>query len=78
MIERGSVSRSMLFFALTLLLLRLQSFEIVVETVEAFLPQAAIAFEPIVDAFQRGRFEPARAPLRRASIDCNDCIAINN
>src|SRR6476660_1895218 len=67
MIEHGSESRSMLFFSPMLLFLRLQGFEIILETIEARLPQAAIAFEPIVNAFQCGRFEPARAPLRRAA-----------
>src|SRR5262245_10478231 len=74
MIERGSVSRSMLFFAPILLLLRLQSFEIVFETIEALLPQAAIAFEPIVNALQCGRFEPTGAPLRRAAARDQACV----
>ena len=61
----------MLFLSATFLLrrlwLRLQDFEIVVEPIEALLPQAAIAFEPVVNAFQRGRFEPAGPPLRLAA-----------
>ena len=45
----------------------MQGFEVVLETIEALLPQAAIAFEPIVNALQCGRFEPTGAPLRRAA-----------
>src|SRR5690348_5639838 len=66
-IERGSVSRSMLFFTPTLPLLRLQVFEIIFEAVEALSPEATIAFKPIVNALQRSGFEPAWAPLRRAA-----------
>src|SRR6185437_10426792 len=74
MIERGSVSRSMLFLAPIFLLLRFQDFEIVVETIEALLPQAAIAFEPIVNAFQRSRFKLARTPLRFAAACDEACV----
>src|SRR5581483_6669511 len=74
MIERGSVSRSTLFFTPTFSLLRLQGFEIVVESVEPLLPQATIAFEPIVNAFQGGRFEPARTPLRFTAARDQACV----
>src|SRR5438128_464933 len=56
----------MLFLAATLLLLRLQLLQVNVQAVETLLPKAAIFFEPIVDAFQRPRLDPAGPPLRFA------------
>src|SRR3990170_3795746 len=63
-IERGSRSKSMLFLALTFLLLGLQYFEIIVEAVEPFLPKPAIFGEPVVDALERGRLDLAGPQLR--------------
>ncbi len=56
-----------LFFASTLLLLRLQCAQIVVQSIEARDPEAAIAFEPVVDGLEGGRLDPARPPLRLAA-----------
>src|SRR2546423_14274473 len=53
MIDRASRSRSRLLLALTLLLLGLQLLEVIVQAVEAFLPEAAIALQPVVDVPQR-------------------------
>src|SRR5687768_18252739 len=70
MMARGSRSRSMLLLADTLLLrfvLRLQLAKIILQAVETFFPEAAIALQPIVNAFQSLGFDAARAPLRLAS-----------
>src|SRR5439155_5799385 len=50
-----------------LLVLGLQCLEVVVEAVKAFLPEAAVAIEPVVDAFEGGGLDPAGPPLRRAT-----------
>src|ERR1700722_8821968 len=58
MIERASVSRSTLFFAAMLVLLftafgihGLELFQIDVEAVETLVEEAAVVFQPFVDAF---------------------------
>src|SRR4051812_22676499 len=55
-----------MFFVLAAVL-GLQAPEIVIEPVEPFFPELAIAIEPIVDAFEGRRLEPTRAPLRLAT-----------
>src|SRR4249919_3580861 len=67
MIERGSCSRSRLLFTLTLLLLRLQRFEIITQPIEALVPKPAILFEPAVGFLERPNIDTARAHL---SITC--------
>ena len=44
--------------------LRLKLAEVVVEAVEALLPELAVILEPLVDAAQRLRLDLARPPLR--------------
>ncbi len=53
-------------FAATPFLLRLQLAQIVVQAIQALLPEAAIMLEPPSGILERARFEPARAPLRLA------------
>src|SRR5438045_137948 len=54
-----------LFFSLaTLVLLGLQLGEVVLESVEAFLPEAAVLLDPGVHVFERAGVETARPPLR--------------
>src|ERR1700716_3179848 len=60
---RGSCSSSRLFFTSTLLLLHLQFTQIYVQSIEAFLPEAAVAFEPVVNALEGARFDSAGTPL---------------
>src|SRR6266545_904692 len=50
--------------AAVFLLLLLQFLQVGVQAIEAFLPIAAIALEPLVGILERPRFEPAGAPLR--------------
>src|SRR5262245_61837876 len=69
----GSRSRSMLFLADTLLLLGLQGTKILIEPIEALFPQAAIAFQPVVNALQRIRFDAAGAPLCLARAGDESC-----
>src|SRR5258708_26944925 len=64
---RGSSSRSRLFFTPTLLLLRLQFTQIIIQPIEARLPEAAITLEPVVNALQCRGFDAARTPLRLAA-----------
>jgi len=45
----------------------LQHFQIGVETIEAFLEEPAIVFEPVVDILQRLRLDAAGAELRLAA-----------
>ena len=47
----------------------LQLTKILVEPVEACLPQPAILFHPARNVVQRRRLEPARTPLRVAPLD---------
>src|SRR5438874_330924 len=67
MIDRGSCSRSRLFLALTLLLLGLHYLQIILQAVEAFLPQPAIALEPGADVLEGVRLDAAGPPLRLAA-----------
>src|SRR5438128_1291895 len=67
MIDRGSCSRSTLFLALTLLLLGLQYLQIILQPIEAFLPQPAVALEPVVDVLEGVRLDAAGPPLRLAA-----------
>src|SRR5256885_11683163 len=67
MIDRGSCLRSRLFLALTLLLLGLQYLQIILQPIEAFLPQPAVALEPIVDLLDGVRLDAAGPPLRLAA-----------
>src|SRR6185436_6545670 len=67
MIAFGSRSRSMLFLAATLRLLSLlglQFLEVDLQPIEALFPEAAIAFQPVVNAAQCVRFDAAGPPLR--------------
>src|SRR5437660_9146927 len=50
-----------------LLVLGLQRLEVVIEAVKAFLPEAAVAIEPVVDAFEGRGLDPTGPPLRRAT-----------
>ncbi len=45
----------------------LQYAQITVETLEALLPEAAIALRPVGDLLERTRLEPAGPPLRLAT-----------
>src|SRR5262245_27604345 len=65
--SEGNVSVIALFLASTSLLLCLQLSQIFVEAVEALLPEAAVALEPVHRVLHRGRFQPARPPLRLAA-----------
>src|SRR6185503_856471 len=73
MMACGSRSRSMLFLAATLrlrlcrFLCRLQLVQVVLQAIEARFPEAAIAFQPIVNAAQCARFDAAGPPLRLAA-----------
>src|ERR1044071_1013769 len=75
MIARGSVSKSMLFFAATLRLLGfclghavgLQRLEVVVEPVEPLLPQPAVFLQPIVGLLERVDLDLAGTHLRVAA-----------
>src|SRR5580704_16753179 len=72
MIERGSLCRSrLLFTAMSFNLgfrrFGLQHFQIGVEAIETLLEEPAIAFEPIVDVFERLRLDAAGAELRFAA-----------
>src|SRR6185312_7971222 len=69
-IARASCARSRLFCSATVLLLWLlclQRLEVIVEAVEPLLPEPPIVVEPLVDALEGSRFEPAGPPLRRAA-----------
>src|ERR1700736_2349249 len=50
-----------------LLLLGLKFLEIIVQPVEAGVPEAAILFKPVVDVLKAGRLDPAWPPLRLAA-----------
>jgi hypothetical protein len=56
-----------LFLASMLLLLGLKFREIIVQLVEAGVPEAAILFKPVVDVLEGGRLDPAWPPLRLAA-----------
>jgi len=47
-----------------LLLLGLKFLEIIVQPVEAGVPEAAISFKPVVDVLESRRLDPAGPPLR--------------
>src|SRR5262245_378403 len=74
-----SISRSdgvvitSLFLALILLVLLLQSFQVVVEAFEAVLPEPSILLEVRRDLLQGSRVELARSPLRVAASDDEPC-----
>jgi hypothetical protein len=53
-----------MFLALGFRRFGLQHFQIGVEAIEAFFEEPAIVFEPIVDVFERLRFDAAGAKLR--------------
>src|SRR5687767_9776377 len=53
---------ALLFFFV--LLLRLQFAQIVVETIEALLPEAAIVLQPLVHGLERLHLDAAGPPLR--------------
>src|ERR1700732_1551200 len=60
MIERGSVSKSRLFLAAMFLVpgvrrLGLQLFQVDVEAIEAFVEEAAVMLQPIVNVLERAR-----------------------
>src|ERR1700692_2550954 len=74
MIDRGSDSRSSLFFAAIgrVLLLGsgifdLQRLQVVVEPIEALVEKTPVMAEPIVDVFERPRLDAAGPPLRFAA-----------
>src|SRR5262245_59512860 len=58
-----------LFFALILLVLLLQRFQVVVEAIEAFLPEPPIPLDVAGDLLKRLGVQSTRAPLRVASAD---------
>src|ERR1700731_4770408 len=64
MIDRGSGPVPGLCLAAILLLIGLFFFEIIVQPVEAGVPEAAILFKPVVDVFEGGWLDPAWPPLR--------------
>src|SRR5438552_4328307 len=55
------------FFVLIRLLPGLQFMEVIVQAIEARVPEAPIAFEPVRDVFHRARPESTRPPLRLAT-----------
>src|SRR5262245_27295616 len=57
-----------LCFTVTLLLLLLQFNQIFVEACEAFVPEAAIVFEPVGDILERRRLDAAGPPLCLATL----------
>src|SRR5262245_36302567 len=69
-IERGSCSRSMLFFTakiflpLVLFLLRLQHLQIAVEAIKALFPEPPVFLEPFVSFPERAYIDSAGAHLR--------------
>src|SRR5512143_1859228 len=77
MIEHGSVSRSMLFFAATFFLLRLQNTQIIVEPVETLFPEPAILLEPVVRFLERGSLDPAWPHLGIAAA-CDQTSALEH
>src|SRR5688572_12788192 len=50
----------------TLPLLCLQFVKVLAQPIQTFVPEAAIAFEPVVDVLQCACLDAARPPLRRA------------
>src|SRR6266508_924462 len=66
-----------LFLASTLLLLRLQLVQIIVQAIEALVPKAAITFEPVVNVLQRVGLDPAGPPLRLAAA-CDEAGALQH
>src|ERR1700704_992514 len=66
-----------LSLASTLLSLGLQLAQIVVQAVEALLPEAAIALEPVVDVLQRARLDAAGPPLLLAA-SCDQARALQD
>src|SRR5437868_9763578 len=63
----ASVAALAALLAPMLFLLGLQLAQIIVEAIEALLPESAIAVDPIRDFFEADRLEPARPPLRVAA-----------
>src|SRR5262245_38492062 len=63
----SSASTLSLVLASTLFLLGLQGLQIGVQAVQALFPEAAIAFQPVVDAPECARLDPAGPPLRLAT-----------
>src|ERR1700732_753930 len=63
-IVRASCPVSRLYLASMLLLLGLKFLEIIVQPVEAGVPEAAISFKPVVDVLESRRLAPAGPPLR--------------
>src|SRR5258706_11933001 len=56
-----------LFSSATFFLLGLDFSEVIVETVEAFFPEAAVVLDPFGDVFQRACLQPPRTPPRLAA-----------
>src|SRR5437763_13827512 len=69
MIDRGSCSRSRLFFSATsllpfvLLVLRLKCFEGIAQAIAALLPKLAIFLEPVIGFLERQHVDAARTHL---------------
>src|SRR5215467_15721426 len=66
MTAAGAGALALAVLAAMLLLLGLQLSQVLIESIEAFFPEPAVALEPVVDLFQARRLEPARPPLRLA------------
>jgi len=60
----GASVHAALFLPSALLLLRLEFDEVMVEAIEALVPEPAIAFEPVVHLLEGAGLDPARPPLR--------------
>src|SRR5690242_8825966 len=65
--SRASAPTSFLLACMSLLLLALQLLQVIVQTVEALLPVAAVVLDPIGHLAQRAGLEPAGAPLGLAA-----------
>src|SRR5256885_1639370 len=64
---RSAALATALSFSATLLLLRLQVLEVIVEAVETLFPETAVVLDPVGDILQRPGVEPAWPPLRLAA-----------
>src|SRR5438105_12637280 len=65
--SRSAAAATALLFPATLLLLRLKFPQVIVQAIEAFVPESAVAVDPVGDVLERPGFEPARPPLRLAA-----------
>src|SRR4051812_7848405 len=62
------------FFAAMILLLALNFLDILIEPIEALLPETAVMIDPVGHMPERLGVEPARPPLRIAAADDQSCF----